>query len=187
LPAARTFVGEALALSKALGDVRVRDNCEAQLAAIAFAANRIAEAIDRARRAFEASRRHGTVTIEFLAQHYLAAFLILDDQVEPGRAAALGAFELCRALGNVDLPRAIDQLALVLAVRGDTGTAARLAGFADHYADRHQLSRYATARAVRSRLVERLHCAMGPEECQAAMAAGAAWSEQEAFTVAMTA
>jgi predicted ATPase/DNA-binding winged helix-turn-helix (wHTH) protein len=184
LPAARALIEDAMVLSKALGDVRVHGNCEGQLAAIAFAANQMAEAIDHARRAFEASRRHGNLTIEFLAQHYLAAFLILDGQIEPGRAAALRAFELSRALGNVDLHRAIDQLALVLAVHGETDTAARLAGFADRYADQHQLSRFGTARAVRSRLVERLHCAMSPDECQTTMAAGAAWSEQEAIAAA---
>ena len=147
-------------------------------------AGQMAEAIDRARRAVEASRRHGTLTVEFLALHWLAGFLILDDQIEPGRAAALRAFELSRALGNVDLPGSIYQLALVLAVHGETDTAARLAGFADGYADQHQLSRFGIAIAIRSRLVERLHCAMSPEECQAAMAAGAAWSEQEAVAVA---
>jgi hypothetical protein len=48
---------------------------------------------------------------EFIALHWLTAFLILDDQIEPGRAAALRAFELSRALGNVNLPGSIDQLA----------------------------------------------------------------------------
>ena len=184
LQAARALVEEALALSKALGDVRLHDSCEAQLAIIAFAAGQMAEAIDRARRAVEASRRHGTLTAEFMALHWLAGFLILDDQIEPGRAAALRAFELSRALGNVDLPGSIDQLALVLAVHGETDTAARLAGFADGYADQHQLSRFGIGIAIRSRLVERLHCAMSPDECQTAMAAGAAWSEQEAIAVA---
>ena len=144
----------------------------------------MAEAIDRARRAVEASRRHGTLTAEFLALHSLAGFLILDDQIEAGRAVALRAFELSRALG-VDLPGSIYQLALVLAMQGETDTAARLAGFADGYADQHQLSRYGLSIAIRSRLVERLHCAMSPEECEAAMAAGAAWSEQEAVAVAL--
>jgi hypothetical protein len=36
--AARALVQEARVLSKALGDVRVHDHCEAQLAMIAFAA-----------------------------------------------------------------------------------------------------------------------------------------------------
>ena len=62
LQAARALIEEALALSKALGDVRLHDTCEAQLAAIAFEAGQMAEAIDRARRAVEASRRHGTLT-----------------------------------------------------------------------------------------------------------------------------
>ena len=184
LKAARALVEEALALSKALGDVRMHDACEAQLAAIEFAAGQMAEAIDRARRAVETSRRHGTLAAEFMALHWLAGLLILDDQIEPGRAAALRAFELSRALGNVGLPGSIDQLALVLAVHGETDTAARLAGFADGYADQHQLGRSDIAIAIRSRLVERLHCAMSPDECQTAMAAGAAWSEQEAVAAA---
>ncbi len=182
--AARARVEEALALSKALHDDRVLDYCEARLAFIAFAAGQMAEAIDRARRAVETSRMHGILTIEFLALHSLAGFLILDDQIEDARAAALRAFELSRALGNVGLSGSIYQLALVLAVHGEVGIAARLAGFADGYPDHDQLSRYEIAIAVRSRLVERLHRTMSPQECQTAMAAGAAWSEQEAFAVA---
>jgi hypothetical protein len=71
-----------------------------------------------------------------------------------------------------------------MAVHGKTDTAARLAGFADGYADRHQIGCAAGDTAIRSRLVERLHCAMSPEECQTAMAAGVAWSEQEAVAAA---
>ncbi len=175
---------EALALSKALGDVRLQNSCENSLAATAFAAGRVAEAIDRARRAVAAPHRNGIVTIEFIALHQLAGYLILDDQIESGRAAALRALELSRALGNVALPNSIYQLALVLAVRGETDTAARLAGFADGYADEHQLSRSGTAIAIRSRLIERLHSAMSPDECQTAMAEGADWSEQEAVAAA---
>ena len=184
LHAARALYQEALALAKALGDVRLHDSCEMNLAITAFAAGQMAEAIDRARGAVEASRRHGTLTIEFLALHSLAGFLILDDQIEAGRAAALRAFELSRALGNVGLPDSIYQLALVLAVHGETDTAARLAGFADGYGDQHALGRGRLGIAIRSRLIERLHCAMSPDECQAATAAGAAWSEQEAIVVA---
>jgi hypothetical protein len=94
----------------------------------------MAEAVDRARRAVEASCRHGILTAEFLALYWLAGFLILDDQIEPSRAAGLRAFELARALG-VDLPESMYPLALVLAVQGETGTAARLTGFADCYID----------------------------------------------------
>jgi predicted ATPase/DNA-binding winged helix-turn-helix (wHTH) protein len=184
LQAARALFAEALALSKALGDVRVYDNCEAQFAAIAFRVGQLAEAIGLAKRAVEACRLHGNLTTGFVALHWLAAFLILDDQIEPGRAAALKAFELSRVLGNVDLPGSIDQLALVLTVQGETDTAARLAGFADGYAHQHQLSPFGIAVAIRSKLVERLHSAMSPEELQTAMAAGAAWSEQEAIAVA---
>jgi predicted ATPase/DNA-binding winged helix-turn-helix (wHTH) protein len=187
LQAARTFVKEARALSKALGDVRVQDARDAHLAIIAFEAGQIAEAIDHAKRAAEASRRHGTLMSELLAVHWLADFLILDDQVEPGHTAALRAFELSRAFGNAGLPRSIYQLALVHAAQGATDTAARLAGFADGYVDPLQLSRSGLTTALRRRLIERLHCAMSPDECQAAMAAGAGWSEQEAIVAAQAA
>ncbi len=187
LQAARALFEEALALTEVLGDVRATDNCEVHLAAITFLAGQRAEAIDRLRRAVEASCRHGTLTVEFAGLQWLAAFLIFDGQIEPGRAAALRAFELSRALGNVGLPASIYLLAIVLAAHGETDTAARLAGFADGYADQHQLNRYGTYRAIRSKLLERLRSAMSPEECQTAMAAGAAWSEQEAIAAAETA
>jgi predicted ATPase/class 3 adenylate cyclase len=184
LKVARARVEEALALSKKLGDVGMHVNCETELAIIEATAGQMAEAIERARRAVEASRRYGPLESEFLALDALAAFLISDGQIEPGRAAALRAFELSRALGNVAFEVSIELLALVLAVHGETDTAARLLGFADCYAEQHQLSRTNSASLIRSRLVERLHGAMSPEDCQTAMAAGAAWSEQEAIAAA---
>jgi tetratricopeptide (TPR) repeat protein len=182
--AARALVEEALALSNALGDVGTHDSCKTQLGITAFVAGETAEAIDRARQAVKAFRLHGNLTGESMARYRLAGFLILDDQIEPGRAMALRTLELSRALGNEGLPNSIDLLALILAVQGKTDTAARLVGFADGYADRHQLRRGHIATPIRSRLLKRLHGAMGPEECQAAMAAGAVWSEQEAVAAA---
>jgi predicted ATPase len=184
LDAARALVEEALAVSKAAGDVRTHNACQAHLATIAFLAGQTAEAIDRARWAAEASRRQGTLAAEFLAVDRAATFLLLDDQIEPGRAAAFRAFEFSRAFGNVGLGRSISRLALVLAVQGETDAAARLAGFADGHPDPHQSSRSSMAVAIRSKLAERLHRAMSPEECEAAMAAGAALSEQEAIATA---
>jgi predicted ATPase/class 3 adenylate cyclase len=183
--AARVLTEEALALSKALSNVELQAGLESQLAKIiASDGGPMAEAIDYARRAIETSRGHSTLGFDFMALHRLAALLILDDQIEPGRDAALRAFELSRALGNAGLPGSFYELALVLAVRGETNTAARLAGFADRYAAQHQLGGFEVATWMRSRLVERLHGSMSPEACQTAMAAGAAWSEQEAIAAA---
>ena len=61
LKSARALIEEALALSKVLGDVRMNVACETQLAVIEFVAGQTAEAIDRAKRAVEMSRRHGTL------------------------------------------------------------------------------------------------------------------------------
>jgi hypothetical protein len=84
-------------------------------------------------------------------------------------------------------PVPIYLIALVLAVHGETDTAARLAGFEDDYADQLQLGLYGFGRAIRDRLIERLRRAMSPNELQTAMAAGAAWSEQEAVAAAAAA
>ena len=86
LKSARALIEEALALWKVLGDVRMNFACETQLAIIEFLAGQTAEAIDRAKRAVEMSRRHGTLATEFTAFHVLAGCLILDDQIAPGRA-----------------------------------------------------------------------------------------------------
>jgi tetratricopeptide (TPR) repeat protein len=185
LMAARALIEEALALSTSLGDIRMHIACETNIAHIEFAVGQTAEATDRAKRAVEMSRRHGTLATEFTALLTLAAFLVFEDRIEPGRAAALRSCELSRALGNVGFHSAIDLLALVLAKRGEHYTAARLAGFSEAYANRHQISRAGIGdTAIRSRLAERLHTAMGREACQTAMAAGAAWSEQEAIAAA---
>ena len=65
LPAAQALFEEARTLSRALGDGRLHDTCEAQLADIAFLTGQMAEAINRARGAVDASRPHCTLTAEW--------------------------------------------------------------------------------------------------------------------------
>lgn len=182
--AARTFVEEALGLSQALGDVWTRGACLAQRASIAFEAGELDTAIVHARAAVEACRQESNLRSQFVALQWLAGFVLLDGQSEPGHARAHEAFELSRTLGNVNLPDSLDQLALIAALRSDTSRAARLAGYADAYADRYGISRYGIALAIRSKLLERLYTEVTCDECQALMAEGAAWSEQEAIAAA---
>ncbi len=98
LRAAKALIEEARVLSKALGDVRVHNACLAHLAIVSFEAGQMAEAIDRGRQAADASRWHGTLMSELLAVHWLAGFLILDDQIEPGRA---GGAQSLRAISRI--------------------------------------------------------------------------------------
>ena len=178
--AARTFAEEALSLAQALGDAYAQDACEAQLASIAFEGGNMAEAITRAAEAVETCRRHGNLRSEFVALQWLAGFLLLDEQPEVGSAKAQEAFELARALGNVNFPDSIDQLALVAASRSDLDRAARLAGYADAYAERHGISRYGIALAIRAKLLKRLGGGPIFKGCEILMAEGAAWSECQA-------
>jgi hypothetical protein len=98
--------------------------------------------------------------------------------VEEGRAAALEAFPLSRALGNVNLMDSVDQLALIAAIRGDTALAARLCGFANAYGRRYAISRYRISLAVRERLMHLLDV-LSPTHCATLKAEGAAWTEDE--------
>jgi predicted ATPase len=60
LQTSRALTEEGLALGKALGDLRLQDSCEVNLAHTAFVAGQMAEAIDRARRG--SRRPAGTVS-----------------------------------------------------------------------------------------------------------------------------
>jgi hypothetical protein len=152
--------------------------CGIQLASIAFEADEPAEAIAIARASLEKCRRAPFMRNHFVAAQWLAGFLLLSGDIEAGRAAALEAFPLSRALGNINLLDSIDQLALVAASQGDTALAARLCGFADRYGCRYGISRYRISLAVRERLMGHLQ-ELFPDRLAALMAEGATWSEAE--------
>jgi len=166
--AARAFAEEAWSLAEALGDVWSHDACEAQLASIAFEGGKMAEAITRAAEAVETCRRHGNLRSQFVALQWLAGFLLVDDQFEAGNTKAQEAFELARALGNLNFPDSIDQFALIAASCSDPDRAARLAGYADAYAERHGISQWskpkssATAAPVWSGAIICLPCRSTP-------------------------
>ena len=183
IAAARAFVEEARIMSERLGDIWLNDACAVQLASIAFEGGELAEAIDRASRAIATCRTHGNLRNEFVALQWLAGFLLVDGRIEEGFAQALEAFELSRTLGNVNFPDSLDQLALVAAERRDIETGARIAGFAAAYAERHRISRYGIAVAIRDRLTSSLHARCPPNVCCKLMTEGSAWSEPELMAV----
>ena len=181
---AQSYALEGLAVAAKLGDVQTRDMCGIQLASIAFEADELAEAIAIARENLEKCRRAPFMRNHFVAAQWLAGFLLLDGDVEEGRAAALEAFPLSRALGNVNLMDSVDQLALIAAIQGNTALAARLCGFANAYGRRYAISRYRISLAVRERLMQRLKVLL-PAHCATLIAEGAAWSEDELAAAAL--
>ena len=100
---AQSYALEGQAVAAKLGDVQTRDMCGIQLASIAFEADELADATAIARENLEKCRRAPFMRNHFVAAQWLAGFLLLDGDVEEGRAAALEAFPLSRALGNVNL------------------------------------------------------------------------------------
>ena len=175
---ARSYALEGQAVAAKLGDVQTRDMCGIQLASIAFEADELAEAIAIARDSLENCRRAPFMRNHFVAAQWLAGFLLLNGDMEGGRAVALEAFPLSRALGNINLMDFVDQLALVVASQGHTAHAARLCGFADAYGRRYAVSRYRISLAVRERLMQRLE-ALSPDRRADLLAEGAAWGEDE--------
>ena len=175
---ARSYAVEGQAVAAKLGDAQTRDMCGIQLASIAFEADELAEAIAIARESLEKCRRAPFMRNHFVAAQWLAGFLLLNGDMDGGRAAALEAFPLSRALGNINLMDSVDQLALVVASQGDTALAARLCGFADAYGRRYAISRYRISLAVREHLMQRLE-ALLPDRRAALLEEGAGWSEDE--------
>lgn len=175
---AQSYALEGQAVAAKLGDVQTRDMCGIQLASIAFETDEFADAIAIARENLEKCRRAPFMRNHFVAAQWLAGFLLLDGDAEEGRAAALEAFPLSRALGNVNLMDSVDQLALIAAIQGDTALAARLCGFAEAYGHRYAISRYRISLAVRAKLMHRLDV-LSPTHCATLKAEGAAWNEDE--------
>jgi hypothetical protein len=176
--AARSFALEGEAMAAKLGDIQTRDMCGIQLASIAFEAGQLAEAIAIASDSLERCRHSPFMRNHFVAAQWLAGFLLLSGDTEAGRAPALEAFTLSRALGNVNLMDSVDQLAVLAAAQGNKALAARLCGFADAYGHRYAISRYRISLAVRDRLMQQLE-SLTPRDRSALMAEGANWSEEE--------
>jgi tetratricopeptide (TPR) repeat protein len=182
---ARSYALEGLSMSGKLADIQTRDMCSVQLASIAFEGGELEHAIDIAQESLERCRRSPFIRNHFVAAQWLAGFLLLAGDMAAARTAAMEAFGLSRALGNVNLLDSLDQLAVIAATGGDFGMAARLRGYADAYAERYQISRYRISFAVRERLLQKL-AALAREDRSRLMAEGAAWSEQEMAQAAQT-
>ena len=182
---AQSYALEGQTLATKLGDVQTRDMCGIQLASIAFEADQLTEAIAIARESLERCRQAPFMRNHFVSAQWLAGFLLLNGDLEAGRAAALEAFPLSRALGNINLMDSIDQLALIAASQSNPALAARLCGYADAYGRRYAISRYRISLAVRERLIKRLE-ALLPDLREALMAEGAEWSEDELSAAALS-
>jgi predicted ATPase/DNA-binding winged helix-turn-helix (wHTH) protein len=182
---ARSCALEGLAMSAKLEDIQTRDMCFVQLASIAFEAGDLGEAIDLARESLERCRRSPFMRNHFVAVQWLAGFLLLNGDLDAGRTAALEAFALSRALGNVNLLDSVDQLALIAAAQADEKQAARLCGYADAYANRYGISRYRISLAMRDRLLQRLSVLTCIDR-SILMEQGANWSEEQLLSAVHT-
>jgi tetratricopeptide (TPR) repeat protein len=177
LDSARSALDQALALSTALGDITTRDTCQVILASIAAFNGDIPAAIAQVKKGIEACRRDGVLRGLFGGLHWLASYLLLEGRPDEVLPVAHEAFELSRALINLNFAESLDQFALVAAFHSDFPTAARLAGRA-HASDRQTMR---LGSMIREKLMKTLRAAMSEEQLGRLMAEGATWSEQEAI------
>ena len=176
LEEARSALEQAIALATALGDVSTRDACLVTLATAEAIAADFPKAIAWVKAAIESCRRGSDLRTLFTGVQSLATYLLLDDRIEEASPVAHEAFELSRALSNLNFGESLDQFALIAACRSDWAIAARLAGCAqacDPPILRHSMM-------IRDKLMDALCPALSDEQLQRLMAEGAAWSRQEA-------
>lgn len=182
--AARRWLGQSLAMARAVGDVRAEVSTQIGLAEFEFSAGRADVAIDIAEALLEEGR--ATLRQVTLIRGNLAAYLIASQRVGEARVQVLASLESAQVLGwRSGIVRAIEYLALLAAMNGHAPRAARLLGLtAAHYAS-GAASREYTERSAYEALTDRLEAMMSIDRIEAAMLDGATLSLERAVEIAL--
>ena len=176
--AARRLLEEARALNPHNGSATTN------LAELAFADGRFDAAVDYAREALEYFReRHRSNACIVLCN--LAAYSLALERYDEAARYAREGLTLARELRVADLVAlALQHLGSVAAAAGDVTRAARLAGFADARYEELGIARDTSEEYTYRLLRAVLAAAAGPDTIAAAMAEGAAMSEERAVALA---
>ncbi|HEV2709231.1 MAG TPA: hypothetical protein VGU67_03360, partial [Edaphobacter sp.] len=184
LDGARVYVEELHDMALGLGYAPALENITILRSELLFVAGRRDEAISRARDAQAAWRKGGRANSLASSSRNLAGYLLATGDAAGGRAAACEALRLTDGAHSVAV--CIQHLALAAAVDGDAICAAHLAGYADAYFQAENLNRESIEQSLWLDLCARLEQALPPDQLTALLDEGAAWSEDEAMTVALS-
>lgn len=178
---------ECAATAEALGADAILISVLSNRAEIACSNGDLAMALALARRGLEAALSAGDRVRASVIYCNLSAYHLLGGEPEAAAHAAAEALGEAPALAEPFLAAdAIQALALVSARLGDPARAARLLGFVESVYAADQKSREDTEAQIHRLLLAELDRALPDAECQALMAEGASWSEDEAAAVART-
>jgi predicted ATPase len=183
---ARLLSEEALAMRRALGDQTGELISYINLAEFAYARGETQVAIEYANQALDGSRRCLVKEVLATALTNLANYLLSVDDLEGGRAAALEALALHRALGNTDYAVVcLEHLALALALSGAAEVSARLFGYSNAHFRRTEQVRDRSEQIGCDRLMRALAASLPERQFDLLMAEGAGYSWEVADAEAM--
>ncbi len=172
---------------RSLGNTTGEQIAALSLAEVEHARGQTRRAIAIVRETLPAVRSgtHNTFLANLL--NNLAAYLAAVDDLPGALAAAHEAIGIhaAREPDHAHVAIAIEHLALVVALRGDSARAATLAAYADAAFGRHGLPREFTERTTHERLTALLHEGLAPDELARLSVEGAALTPEAAIALAL--
>jgi predicted ATPase/DNA-binding CsgD family transcriptional regulator len=185
----RDLYAQGLAISKALGDEVGISMILGHLAELEFSDGHPNEALRVVNEAL-AIEVPRVVNVGNLANYSCnsAAYQIALGDLDGARAAAHEALRCAREVQHVVTTAIAQQhLALLMALKGQQQSAARLLGYVDTQLNELAISREPTEKWSYEQLVAALHAKLSDAEIEKLAAEGAAWSEDQAVEEALKA
>ena len=191
---ARALVSEALQRSEDAGSNRAAADARACLAEIEFAAGRIERALELTNELTQFQRSHARRVGLPMTLSNSAAYLIALGRYQEARDDALEALWHSRAIASVEGPFWVMQHLAAIAVfdikpsenEAALQGAAKVLGFVDEATRRRGKRRYNTEQQEYDKMLSILRETFGEARLEQLMAAGKAWSEEQAIAVATT-
>lgn len=156
------------------------------LADIEFQCGRFEEALTHAENALIFAERNKNSRVAANLRNNLAAYRIALNQHEEAAADARQALSMLRESQNsYDIGIAVQHLALIAALRGDTQRASRLTGYVDAYFKNSGIQREPTEKWCYDRIMTALHDHLEEQNISLLMRDGASLTEQQAIEQAL--
>jgi len=174
-------------MHRSLGNARAERSAAASCAEIEHARGQTRRAIAIVRETLPAARSSGDTNTLGLLLVNSAGYLVALDDLPAALAAAREtiAIRASSEPDHVHIAVALENLALVFALRDDYSRAATLEGYADAAVGRHGLKREFTETTTHDHLTALLHDKLAPDDLARLTAEGAALTPEAAMALAL--
>lgn len=185
LDEARRFFAEALSLLAALGEEHESTIIRLNMGEMEYSAEAFERALEHADAALAASRRVGSRHREASALVNAAAYRLTLADLDGAYANARDALLLARWASPIEVAAALQHLATIAAMEGESRRAARLRGYVDAWYRAEGLERDLTELRTYGMLTTALGTQLGEDVVSVLADQGARLSESEAIAEAM--